>query len=176
MKSDPIAVLENFLFSSNKGGFTYEETSNSTDTFWNACGGKRDACFCCRVQFSGNPDGGNPGSCTGKEGWIHIYLTPFTPKIVRVQEKYGTVKVTYTKCANATGYDVVIGRKAGYVHGEYRPLDYGKMVQKAYKGSTVTVTFTNVPSGKYYVGLHAYNRTSADKKKVFSPWSEAKRI
>lgn len=103
-------------------------------------------------------------------------VTPSTPKIVRVQEKYGTVKVTYTKCANATGYDVVIGRKAGYVHGEYRPLDYGKMVQKAYKGSTVTVTFKNVPYGYKYVGLHAYNRTSADKKKVFSPWSEMKQI
>ncbi len=47
---------------------------------------------------------------------------------------------------------------------------------KAYKGSTVTVTFKNVPNGKYYVGLHAYNRTSADKKKVFSPWSKAKEV
>ncbi len=103
-------------------------------------------------------------------------VTPSTPKIVRVQEKYGTVKVTYTKCANATGYDVVLGKTMGYVNREYRPLNYGKLVQKAYKGSTVTVTFTNVPSGKYYVGLHAYNRTSADKKKVFSPWSEVKHI
>lgn len=103
-------------------------------------------------------------------------VTPSTPKIVKVQRRGSTVKVTYTKCANATGYDVVLGKTMGYVNKEYRPLNYGKLVQKAYKGSTVTVTFTNVPSGKYYIGLHAYNRTSADKKKVFSPWSEAKRI
>ncbi len=52
----------------------------------------------------------------------------------------------------------------------------GKLVKKVYKGNTVTATFTKVGKGTYYVGLHAYNRTSEDGKKVFGPWSNAKKV
>ena len=57
------------------------------------------------------------------------------------------------------------------VNGEKRPTDYGKYVKKV-KGNKVTVTFTNVKAGTYYIGLHAWNRTSEDETKVFSQWSE----
>mgnify|MGYP002243196392 CR=1 FL=1 len=52
-------------------------------------------------------------------------------------------------------------------NGEKRPTDYGKYVKKV-KGNKVTVTFTNVKAGTYYIGLHAWNRTSEDETKVFS--------
>lgn len=38
------------------------------------------------------------------------------------------------------------------------------------------VTFKNVKSGTYYLALHAWNRTSENKKKVFSLCSEANKI
>lgn len=106
-------------------------------------------------------------------------VTPSTPKITRVSISGRTVKVTYSRSANATGYDVVLGKRMGTLPampGEIRPLDYGKQVGKAKSGATVTVTFQNVPKGTYYVGLHAYNRTRQDKTKVFSRWSKAKKI
>lgn len=34
----------------------------------------------------------------------------------------------------------------------------------------------NVPKGRYFAALHAWNRTSKDGKKVFSPWSDSSRI
>ena len=40
---------------------------------------------------------------------------------------------------------------------------------------TVTATFKNVPKGTWVVGMHAFNRTSEDGKKVFSPWSNLKK-
>ncbi|MDO4338243.1 MAG: leucine-rich repeat domain-containing protein [Eubacteriales bacterium] len=102
--------------------------------------------------------------------------TPSKPRITRVSVSGKTVKVTYTKCTNATGYDVVLGKRMGNINGEKRPLDYGKLVKKATNGSTVTVTFTNVPKGTYYAGLHAYNRTGSNNSKVFGFWSAAKTV
>lgn len=102
--------------------------------------------------------------------------TPQTPKIKDVKVKGRTVTVTYTNCKNATGYDIVLGSAAAKVCGERRPVNYGKLVKKITKSGIVTVTFKNVKPGTYYAGLHAYNRTSADKKKVFSPWSNMKKI
>ena len=43
------------------------------------------------------------------------------------------------------------------------------------KGNVVTATFKNVKKGTYYAGLHAFNKTSEDGKKVFSQWSNAKK-
>ena len=40
----------------------------------------------------------------------------------------------------------------------------------------VTATFKNVKKGTYYAGLHAFNRTSEDGKKVFSQWSNVKKV
>ena len=37
-------------------------------------------------------------------------------------------------------------------------------------------TFKNVKKGTYYAGLHAFNRTSEDGKKVFSQWSNVKKV
>ncbi|MDO4338231.1 MAG: leucine-rich repeat domain-containing protein [Eubacteriales bacterium] len=104
-------------------------------------------------------------------------LTPSTPKITKASVSGKTVKVTYTKASYAAGYDVVLGKAVNTTaYGEKRPVQYGKMVKKATKGSTVTVTFKNVPKGTYYAGLHAYSRTGANNTKVFSPWSNIKSV
>lgn len=47
---------------------------------------------------------------------------------------------------------------------------------KKIKGNTVTVTFKNVKSGIYYIGLHAWNRTSEDNSKTFSEWSNVRKV
>ncbi|MDC7289109.1 hypothetical protein NXH76_14970 [Blautia schinkii] len=115
-------------------------------------------------------------------GWSNAYpfmissITPEQPTVTSVKVTGKTVKVTYTKSANATGYDLVLGSAVKKVNGEKRPVEYGKLVKKVYKGNTVTATFTNVPKGTYYAGLHAYNRTSENNGKVFSPWSNTKKV
>ena len=102
--------------------------------------------------------------------------TPSTPTVTSVKVKGSTVTVTYTESENATGYDVVLGTSVKNVNGERRPVEYGKLVKKNVEEGTVEVTFTNVPSGTYYAGLHAYNRTSANANKVFSKWSNHKTV
>ena len=101
-------------------------------------------------------------------------MTPSQPKITSVKVKGSTVTVTYTKTSDTDGYDVVLGKKMATVAGEKRPVEYDKLVKKNQKSTTVT--FKNVPDGTYYVGLHSYNRRTDDGKKVFSPWSQAKKI
>ena len=114
--------------------------------------------------------------------WSNAYpfvvsaITPSQPVITSVKASGNTVTVTYTKAANATGYDVVLGSAAKKVNGEYRPVEYGKLVKKNIKGNVVTATFKNVKKGTYYAGLHAFNRTSEDGKKVFSQWSNVKKV
>ena len=114
--------------------------------------------------------------------WSNIYpfsvsaITPAQPVITSVKANGTTVTVTYTKAANAEGYDVVLGSAAKKVNGEYRPVEYGKLVKKNIKGNVVTATFKNVKKGTYYAGLHAFNKTSEDGKKVFSQWSNVKRV
>ncbi|MDC7289106.1 hypothetical protein NXH76_14955 [Blautia schinkii] len=114
--------------------------------------------------------------------WSNAYpfvvssITPDQPTVTSVKVTGKTVKVTYTKAANATGYDLVLGSKVKKVYGEMRPVEYGKFVKKVSKGNVVTATFTNVPKGTYYAGLHAYNRTSENNGKVFSPWSNTKKV
>lgn len=105
-------------------------------------------------------------------------VTPGTPKIqnVRVNQKAKTITVTYTRCENASGYDIILGSRVEKVNGERRPVDYGKRVKKVTKGNTVTVTLRNAKKGTYYMALHAWNRTSENRTKVFSPWSNIKRI
>ncbi|RGY86187.1 hypothetical protein DW748_11970 [Ruminococcus sp. AM28-41] len=103
-------------------------------------------------------------------------ITPAQPVITSVKASGSTVTVTYTKADNADGYDVVLGSAAKKVNGEYRPVEYGKLVKKNIKGNVVTATFKNVKKGTYYAGLHAFNRTSEDGKKVFSQWSNAKKV
>ena len=108
---------------------------------------------------------------------FNVYATtPSTPAITSVKVSKNTVTVTYTKCKDATGYDIVLGSAKKKVNGEMRPVKYGKLVKKVTNGDKVTATFTKVPKGTYYVGLHAYNRSRQDNKKVFSPWSATKTI
>ncbi len=103
-------------------------------------------------------------------------ITPAQPVITSVKAKGNTVTVTYTQASNATGYDVVLGTAAKNVNGEVRPVSYGKLVKKNIKGNVVTATFKNVKKGTYYAGLHAFNKTSEDGKKVFSRWSNVKKV
>ena len=71
---------------------------------------------------------------------------------------------------------MVLGNSVKSVNGEKRPVDYGTLVEKNIKGNVVTVTFKNVKKGTYYAGLHSFNRTSEDGKKVFSKWSNAEKV
>ena len=95
-------------------------------------------------------------------------ITPAQPVITSVKANGTTVTVTYTKAANAEGYDVVLGTAAKKVGDELRPVEYGTLVKKNIKGNVVTATFKNVKKGTYYAGLHAFNKTSENGKKVFS--------
>ena len=107
--------------------------------------------------------------------WSNIFkfevesTTPDTPVITSVKRSGRNVTVTYKNAKNAEGYDIVLGSKRMRVNGELRPVEYGKLVQK--NRTTTTVTFKNVPNGKYYVGMHAYNRTPDGGNKVFSRWA-----
>ena len=58
-------------------------------------------------------------------------------------------------------------RRSGYGQSNHKVLNL--------KEGTVTATFKNVPKGTWVVGMHAFNRTSEDGKKVFSPWSNLKK-
>lgn len=99
--------------------------------------------------------------------------TPSTPTVTSVKVKGSTVTVTYTVSEDATGYDVILGSAVKTVNGEKRPVDYGTLVKKNIKGNVVTATFKNVPVGKYYAGVHSFNKTSENGNKVFSKWSNS---
>ena len=113
--------------------------------------------------------------------WSNAYpfvvsaITPDAPVITNVKVNGTTIKVTYKAAANATGYDVVLGTSSKKDNGETRPYNYGAHKKLNLKEGTVTATFKNVPKGTWVVGMHAFNRTSEDGKKVFSPWSNLKK-
>ena len=113
--------------------------------------------------------------------WSNAYpfvvsaITPDAPVITNVKVSGSTIKVTYKAAANATGYDVVLGTSSKKENGETRPYHYGNHKVLNLKEGTVTATFKKVPKGTWVVGMHAFNRTSEDRKKVFSPWSNLKK-
>ena len=113
--------------------------------------------------------------------WSNAYpfsvtaITPDAPVITNVTVSGSTIKVTYKAATNATGYDVVLGTSSKKENGETRPYQYGNHKKLNLKEGTVTATFKNVPKGTWVVGMHAFNRTSEDGKKVFSPWSNLKK-
>ena len=114
--------------------------------------------------------------------WSNAYpfvvsaITPEQPVITSVKKSGRNLTVTWTKSANATtGYDIVMGTEMKKVNGEMRPVEYGKAVKKL-GPNTFSVTFKSIPKGTYYVALHAHNRTSESGVKVFSPWSNAKKV
>lgn len=101
--------------------------------------------------------------------------TPGVPEIEKISRKGNKVTITYTACENADGYDIILGEARRKVNGEVRPVEYNDYVKKV-KGNKVSVTFNNVEDGIWYAGIHAWNRTSEDGKKVFGPWSEVRKI
>ena len=96
-------------------------------------------------------------------------VTPQQPKIRNITVKGNTVTVTYTKCKNATGYEILLGNKYKTSAGEKYPVK--KHLKRTEGKNTVTVTFTNVKKGTWYVTVRSWNKTSKDKSRVYSPYS-----
>ena len=101
-------------------------------------------------------------------------VTPQQPKIRDIIVKGNTVTITYTKCKNATGYEILLGNKYKTSAGEKYPVK--KYVKRTEGKNTVTVTFTNVKKGTWYVTVHSWNKTSKDKSRVYSPYSTMKKF
>ena len=101
-------------------------------------------------------------------------VTPQQPKIRDIVVKGNTVTITYTKCKNATGYEILLGTKYKTSAGEKYPVK--KHVKRTEGKNTVTVTFTNVKKGTWYVTVRSWNRTSKNKSRVYSPYSTMKKF
>ena len=101
-------------------------------------------------------------------------ITPQQPKITDITVKGNTVTVTYTKCKNATGYEILLGNKYKTSAGEKYPVK--KYVKRTEGKNTVTVTFTNIKKGTWYVTVRSWNRTSKNKSRVYSPYSTMKKF
>ena len=101
-------------------------------------------------------------------------VTPQQPKIRNITVEGNTVTVTYTKCKNATGYEILLGNKYKTSAGEKYPVK--KYLKRTEGKNTVTVTFTNVKKGTWYVTIRAWNQTSKDKSRVYSPYSTMKKF
>lgn len=102
--------------------------------------------------------------------------TPGQPQIEDIETEKGIVTITFTGAENAEGYDVVLGTEKDKVNGEKRPVNFGKLVKKNIKDDSVIVVFEKVKKGTYYAGIHAYNYTNENGKKVFGPWSAMKKV
>ena len=101
-------------------------------------------------------------------------VTPQQPKIKDITVKENTVTVTYTKCKNATGYEILLGNKYKTSAGEKYPVK--KYLKRTEGKNTVTVTFKNVKKGTWYVTVRSWNRTSKNKSRVYSPYSTMKKF
>ena len=101
-------------------------------------------------------------------------VTSQQPKIRDITVKGNTVTVTYTKCKNATGYEILLGTKYKTSAGEKYPVK--KYVKRTEGKNTVTVTFTNVKKGTWYVTVRSWNKTSKNKSRVYSPYSAMKKF
>ena len=101
-------------------------------------------------------------------------VTPQQPKIKNITVEGNTVTITYTKCKNATGYEILLGNKYKTSAGEKYPVK--KHLKRTEGKNTVTVTFTNVKKGTWYVTIRAWNQTSKDKSRVYSPYSTMKKF
>ena len=101
-------------------------------------------------------------------------VTPQQPKIKNITVEGNTVTVTYTKCKNATGYEILLGNKYKTSAGEKYPVK--KYLKRTEGKNTVTVTFKNVKKGTWYVTVRSWNRTSKNKSSVYSPYSTMKKF
>ena len=102
------------------------------------------------------------------------FPTEFTTFEKDITVKENTVTVTYTKCKNATGYEILLGNKYKTSAGEKYPVK--KYVKRTEGKNTVTVTFTNVKKGTWYVTVRSWNKTSKNKSRVYSPYSTMKKF
>ena len=80
-------------------------------------------------------------------------VTPQQPKIRNITVEGNTVTITYTKCKNATGYEILLGNKYKTSAGEKYPVK--KYLKRTEGKNTVTVTFTNVKKGTWYVTVRS---------------------
>ena len=103
-----------------------------------------------------------------------IVVTPQQPKIRNITVKGNTVTITYTKCKNATGYEILLGNEYKTSAGEKYPVK--KYVKRTEGKNTVTVAFTNLKKGTWYVTVRSWNKTSKDKSRVYSPYSTMKKF
>ena len=101
-------------------------------------------------------------------------ITPQQPKIRNITVEGNTVTITYTKCKNAIGYEILLGNKYKTSAGEKYPVK--KYVKRTEGKNTVTVTFTIVKKGTWYVTVRSWNKTSKDKSRVYSPYSDIKKF
>ena len=101
-------------------------------------------------------------------------VTPQQPKIRNITVEGNTVTITYTKCKNATGYEILLGNKYKTSAGKKYPVK--KYVKRTEGKNTVTVTFTIVKKGTWYVTVRSWNKTSKDKSRVYSPYSAMKKF
>lgn len=101
-------------------------------------------------------------------------VTPQQPKIKNITVEGNTVTVTYTKCKNTTGYEILLGNKYKTSAGEKYPVK--KYLKRTEGKNTVTVTFTNVKKGTWYVAVRSWNKTSKNKSRVYSPYSTMKKF
>lgn len=103
-----------------------------------------------------------------------VATTVRAPKITSVKIKGRTITVKLSRDEAADGIDLVLGKSTSKEQYGKRPVNYGKQVKKNRKGTTII--FTNVLKGTYYIGAHAFNRSATDNSKVFSRWSNIKKI
>ena len=101
-------------------------------------------------------------------------VTPQQPKIRNITVEGNTVTITYTKCKNATGYEILLGNKYKTSAGEKYPIK--KYVKRTEGKNTVTVTFTIVKKGTWFVTVRSWNKTSKNKSRVYSPYSDIKKF
>ena len=101
-------------------------------------------------------------------------VTPQQPKIRNITVKGNTVTITYTKCKNAIGYEILLGNKYKTSAGEKYPVK--KYVKRTEGKNTVTVAFTNLKKGTWYVTVRSWNKTSKNKSRVYSPYSTMKKF
>ena len=111
------------------------------------------------------------GDSEGAAGYDYVISTD---RDCITNKDYDSVNKNQVQTSTTFKY-VVLGTGSKKENGETRPYHYGNHKVLNLKEGTVTATFKKVPKGTWVVGMHAFNRTSEDGKKVFSPWSNLKK-
>lgn len=96
-------------------------------------------------------------------------FTPSTPKFNGITVSGSTIIVDMRCDKNWTGYDVVLGKSKNSI----QPTNYAYIAKNQKRDRIV---FKNVKKGTYYVGAQTFNRTGATSAKVFSQWSDIRKI